>query len=74
MQIPNVPTHRGVDDFGRYLGWPVQYRNMISNVVFAILEEGQLVLMKNSPVVVKISTLKVQTILHFFDDIGLNTL
>ena len=52
MQIPNVPTHRGVDDFGRYLGWPVQYRNTIANVVFAILEEGQLVLMKNSPFVV----------------------
>ena len=69
-----MPTHHGVDDFGRYLGWPVQYGNTISNFVFAILEEGQLVLMKNSPVGNRFGTLKVQTVLHFLHDIGLNTL
>ena len=39
----------------------------------AILEGGELVLMKNSPTGNRFGTLKVQTVLHFFDDIGLNT-
>ena len=41
---------------------------------FAILEGGELVFMKISPVGNRFGTLKVQTVLHFLDDIGLNTL
>ena len=47
---------------------------MRKKLFFAILDGGELVLMKNSPTGNRFGTLKVQTVLHFLADIGVFTL